>query len=466
MKKNRKLLDALVRNDFSSFIHKVFTTINPGKKYYSNWHINLIAEYLEEVRNGNIKRLIINMPPRALKSVCVSVAWPAWLLAKNPSARILAASYSQVLSIKHSMDTRFVLDADWYNASFPNTKLSKKHNQKSKFMTTENGFRFATSVGGSVTGEGGDYLIIDDPHNPSQINSKKFRERVISWYDQTFSSRLNDQKSGAIILVMQRLHEEDLTSHLLSCGGWELLKIPAIADENILYSAKNKYTYKKGSYLNKKRDSKEFLLNLQQNTDARVFASQYMQDPLPANYNLLSLEDICFWDALPDRFEYYLQSWDTAIKVNDNADYSVCTVYGVKDKILYLISMVRRKMSYPDLKSMAINQADKFRPKYILIEDKASGQSLIQDMKLAGNYNIKAVRPKLDKVTRFASTIPFFQSGNIRLPARASFKKELLRELTSFPSVKHDDIVDSISQMILYYKNNEQHKITANIRML
>lgn len=466
MLKNRKLLDALVRNDFSSFIHKVFTTINPGKEYHGNWHINLIAEYLEEVRAGNIKRLIINMPPRALKSVCTSVAWPAWLLAKNPSARILAASYSQVLSIKHSMDTRFVLNADWYRESFVNTKLSKKHNQKSKFMTTENGFRFATSVGGSVTGEGGDYLIIDDPHNPSQIDSKKFRDRVIGWYDQTFSSRLNDQKSGAIILVMQRLHEDDLTSHLLNCGGWELLKIPAIADEDMIYLAKNKYVYKKGSYLHAKRDSKEFLLNLQRNTDARVFASQYMQAPLPSNYNLLSPEDIVFWETLPDCFEYYVQSWDTAIKVNENADYSVCTIYGVKEGVLYLISMIRKKMSYPELKIAALTASRKYRPKYILIEDKASGQSLIQDMRIICDHRIQAIRPKIDKVTRFASCIPSFQSGQIKLPAKASYKKNLMKEILEFPSAKNDDIVDSISQMILYHKDDYSKKVRAKIRTI
>jgi len=143
-----------------------------------------------------------------LKSVCISVAWPAWLLAHDPTKRILAASYSQTLSVKHWLDCRFVLSSDWYNQIFPKTTLSKNHNQKSKFLTTLNGFRFATSVGGSVTSEGGDFLILDAPHNPSHINSPKLRIKAIEWFDQTFLTRLNDKSKGAVIVVMQRLHAE------------------------------------------------------------------------------------------------------------------------------------------------------------------------------------------------------------------------------------------------------------------
>jgi hypothetical protein len=145
---NKKLLDAVLRQDFSSYINKVFHTINPGVEYQSNWHINLISDYLERVKSLEIKRLIINMPPRALKSVCVSVAWSTWLLGHNPAVRIMAASYSSVLSVKHSLDSRLVISSEWYGRLFPATKLSKNHNQKSKFLTSENGFRFATSVGG------------------------------------------------------------------------------------------------------------------------------------------------------------------------------------------------------------------------------------------------------------------------------------------------------------------------------
>lgn len=215
---SHKFLDALLRQDFSSFITKVFYTINPRATYYHNWHIDLIADYLEHVRNGHIKRLIINIPPRNLKSICTSVAWPAFLLGKNPTTRIMVASYSSILSIKHSLDCRMIMQSKWYRQLFPQTILSKKHNLKSKFLTSLNGFRFATSVGGSTTGEGADILIIDDPHNPTQINSVKLRNKTICWYEQTFVSRLNNPNKGAIILVMQRLHLDDLAGYLLNNG--------------------------------------------------------------------------------------------------------------------------------------------------------------------------------------------------------------------------------------------------------
>ncbi|WP_341789344.1 hypothetical protein [Rickettsia endosymbiont of Polydrusus tereticollis] len=188
---SKELLNAVLRQDFHSFIIKVFNTINPGIEYRLNWHTELISDYLLAVQNGDINRLIINVPPRSLKSVCVSVAWSAWILGHDPTKRIMTASYSQILSIKHSLDCRFVLSTDWYRQLFPDTILSKEHNQKSKFLTTANGFRFATSVGGSATGEGGDILIIDDPHNPSQINSYKMRKKVIEWFEQVFVTRLN-----------------------------------------------------------------------------------------------------------------------------------------------------------------------------------------------------------------------------------------------------------------------------------
>ncbi len=454
MKYDKKLLDALLRQDFSSFIGKVFYTINPGAEYQANWHIDLTADYLEAVRSGAIKRLVINMPPRTLKSVCVSVAWPAWLIAQDPSIRIMAASYSSVLSIKHSLDCRLVVASDWYKRLFPGTILSKKHNQKSKFLTTENGFRFATSIGGSATGEGGDVLIIDDPHNPTQINSLKIRSRVIEWFEQTFVTRLNDKNKGAIVLVMQRLHEDDLSAHLLSSGGWQLLKIPAIAPEDIIYDiGRNNYQYKKGDLLNSKRDQLEFLSNIEQETGARNFAAQFLQEPLPASFNLLSPEDISYYDKVPEKFDYYVQSWDTAIKVSEKADYSVGTSWGILDNKYYLVAMVRRKMSYPDLKQEIEKQASKFKPRHLLIEDKASGQSVIQDLKLAGYNNITPIKPKLDKITRFASIVAIFQSGQAVLPEKSVYKRELLRELTSFPNVKNDDIVDSVSQFLNFSKD-------------
>jgi predicted phage terminase large subunit-like protein len=460
MENDQRIFDAIIRQDFPSFIGKVFSTINPGAEYHSNWHIDLIADYLEAARQGQIKRLIINMPPRSLKSVCISVAWPAWLLAQKPSSRIMAASYSSVLSDKHSLDTKLVLESDWYLKLFPNTKLSKKHNCKSKFLTTQNGFRFATSVGGSATGEGGDFLIVDDPHNPTQINSTKLRNRAIDWFEQTFVTRLNDSKNGVIVIVMQRLHQDDLSAQLLSCGDWELLKIPMVAPSNIIYDiGVNSYKFKLGTILNSKRDSHDFVDKIEKDMGARNYAAQFLQNPLPSNYNLLSEEDISFYQNAPDTFDYYIQSWDTALKTTEKSDYSVGTCWGIVGEKYYLLSMIRKKLAYPDLKLTIEKFSKRFFPKYILIEDKASGQSIIQDLQYLGYTNIKPIKPRLDKVTRFAATIDLFQMGKVLLPLESSFKRILLRELTSFPNSKNDDIVDSVSQFLNFSKEINPKKL-------
>lgn len=158
-----------------------------------------------EATAGRIKRLIINMPPRYMKSIAVSVAWPAWLLGRRPQSKIIVASYSAALSLKHSLDCRHVVQSDWYRRVFPAVELAADQNQKHRFSTTRRGFRLATSIGGTVTGEGGDVLIVDDPHDPRRANSARLRQAALDWFDQTFSSRLDDKRRGVIVVVMQRL---------------------------------------------------------------------------------------------------------------------------------------------------------------------------------------------------------------------------------------------------------------------
>lgn len=451
-----KILNALLRQDFASFIHKCFNTINPGIEFLSNWHIELIAEYLEQTRQGKINRLIINMPPRALKSVCISVAWPAWLLGHDPSFRIMAASYSQALSTKHSLDCRMILESEWFNSLFPECIISKKQNQKNKFMTNKHGFRYATSVGGSATGEGGDFLIIDDPHNPSHINSRIRRQKVHQWYDQTFSTRLNNKKNGVIILVMQRLHADDLAGYLLEKAPqlWTHLRLPAIAEEeHRLITAKRTYIIRAGDILHPAREDQQQLLNMADELGSLNFAAQYQQNPMADNGNMLNINDIKFYDAVPSQFEQIILSWDTAIKVNQAADFSVCTCWGVIGKKYYLINMLRQKFDYPDLKKAALKLMSQFNPNLVLVEDKASGQSLIQDLSLEFPGKIKAIKPNKDKITRFAATIPLFQSGNVLLPlSELSWKNICVNEIMTFPSSRNDDIVDSISQFLNYVK--------------
>jgi hypothetical protein len=208
---------ALLRQDFYTFIERSFQELNPQTQFLPNWHIEVIASELEACRRGDTTRLITNVPPRSLKSFCASVAFPAWLLGHNPSAQIICASYSQDLANKHSLDCRSLMASPWYRSLFP-TRLSRERQAVDEFQTTQKGFRVATSVGGTLTGRGGDFMILDDPLKPDEALSETQRKAVNEWYDHTLFSRLNDKRTGRIIIIMQRLHEDDLVGHVLGQG--------------------------------------------------------------------------------------------------------------------------------------------------------------------------------------------------------------------------------------------------------
>ena len=230
-----RLLEAILRTDLRFFIRKVFATICPGEPYLHNWHIEAIAYQLERVFLGKTTRLLINQPPRSLKSICVSVAYVAWLLGRDPTRRVIAVSYSGDFAAELHRQFRQVASSEWYAALFPHTRWAKETGLE--FVTTLGGGRYATSVGGTLTGRGADLIVIDDPLNAAEAQSEAARKRVIDWFGGSLVSRLNDKRTGTIVAVMQRLHEDDLAGHVLRQGGWEHLDLPAIAVEEQDFSA-------------------------------------------------------------------------------------------------------------------------------------------------------------------------------------------------------------------------------------
>ena len=230
MKFDKRILEALLRNDLEAFVEKVFTTLNPGQQYVPSWHIKAIAHQLERVRRGKLRRLIINMPPRSLKSITASVAFPAYVLGHDPSQRIICVSYSGDLAKKLSNDFRAILESPWYQSTFPETKIGEYKNSETEIELTARGFRMATSVGGTLTGRGGDIIIIDDPLKPDDALSEAKRSAANQWFINTLLSRLDDPRTGAIIVVSQRLHVDDLPGFLLDRSDeWHVLSLPAIA---------------------------------------------------------------------------------------------------------------------------------------------------------------------------------------------------------------------------------------------
>jgi hypothetical protein len=224
---------AILRRDLMSFIERAFYEVNPQTRMLWAPHIELIAARLEACRIGEINRLIINLPPRQLKSHCASIAFPAWYLGHHPAVHIICASYGQDLADKFARDCRRVMASGWYRRLFP-TRLADRQ-PVDDFATTEQGTRMATSVGGVLTGRGADLIVIDDPLKPDEALSESRRNAVNEWYDHTLLSRLNDKERGCIIIIMQRLHQDDLVGHVLEQEDWEILSFPAIAERDEVY---------------------------------------------------------------------------------------------------------------------------------------------------------------------------------------------------------------------------------------
>jgi predicted phage terminase large subunit-like protein len=465
------LLNETCRLKLSTFTQRAFHTIDPGASYLHNWHIDAIAEYLTACYNRDIKRLIINIPPRYMKSISVTVAWPAWLLGRNPDEKILAASYSQQLSTKHSLDCRHLIQSKWYNDVFPNVILSKDENQKTRFETTEKGHRIATSVGGSSTGEGGNILIVDDPHNPMQAASEVQRLTALTWFDQTFSSRLNNKKDGVIVVVMQRLHTNDLTGHLKEKGGWEHLCLPAIAEKKQIIHIGNFYKERnENEVLHPEREGLKELSIVKKELGSYAFSGQYQQLPSPLGGGIF--KDIWwkYFEILP-KIKYSLIIADTAMKTGEMNDYSVfmCICMG-EDKNAYIIDILRGKWEAPQLKTQFVAFYNKHKAnsniklRNAAIEDKASGTGLIQSIKQESKIPVKAIkRDTKDKVTRAMSVAPYVESGYVYLPKNATWLSDFTSEASGFPNAPHDDQVDVLSDALDQLYNKKQE---FNIRVI
>lgn len=455
----------LLCKNFSTFIGKTLSTVDPSAEFLPNWHIDLIAEYLEAARKSQITRLIINMPPRCLKSICVSVAWPAWIIGHNPTSRIIAASYAASLGIKHSLDCRMLLTDPWYQDVFPEVKLTRDQNEKHKFMTTKRGFRMASSVGASVVGEGGNFLIIDDPISPAQAMNKHWREHVNNWFDHTFSTRLNNKKTGVIVLVMQRLHSEDLSGYLLAKGGWEHLSLPAVSlsPQHYNFGSVTKFR-ESGELLHPERENLQLIERAKIELGSSVFAAQYQQNPLPDEGGMVKRSWLLRYSTLPVVSDNVVQSWDTAIKSGAQHDASVCLTFVEAEGRSYLRGAKVMRLEYPDLKRVFYSHTKEHQPHAILLEDKASGQQLLQDVRRETHLPIIAVRPKSDKVTRFAAVSAMIEAGKLVLPQQAPWLADFEAELFSFPDGAHDDQVDALTQYLDWKRSQVWEKL--NIRQL
>ena len=439
------------------FIKQVWGVLEPGTTYVDNWHVHLIGEYMQAVNTGQIRRLIINIPPRHMKSIQVTVCYPCWTWATHPEKRFIKISYSDNLSRKHNVLSRDIITSEWYQANWGDRfSIKDDVNRQNDFKNNHQGMMFSTSIGGTLTGEGGDVIILDDPQDPQMANSEAERESTINFFRNKLQSRLNDPKKGAFILIMQRLHESDLTGHVLAEQlGYEHLCLPAEAEkkETIIFPiSKREIIREEGDLLNPNRFDKEVLDGLKKSMGSLQYAGQFQQSPAPAEGSIFKRAWLGnYYAALPIGCTV-IQSWDLPFKKSVDSAKCAGIVMARKGADIYIIDMVNEKMEFTESVA-ALRQMTAKHPnaRAKVVEDKANGPAIISLLRkeISGMIGFE---PKGSKEDRALSVTPYFEAGNIYLPhpSKAPWVLDLISDLIKFPNILYKDTVDALVQGILF----------------
>jgi predicted phage terminase large subunit-like protein len=426
---DQKILRGALREDLGTFTAQAFLTVSPGDDYLHNWHIDAVNYELMQIHQGKNRRLIITQPPRSLKSICTSVAFVAWSIGHDPSKRFACVSYSHELAASFARQFRAVITSEWYRALFPTVRLSK--DTETECVTTKGGGRFAVPVGGSFTGRGADVIIIDDPMKADDAQSEKARRAVNDWYATTLLSRLDDKQSGAIILVMQRLHEDDPAGKLLREDGWCHLDLPAIAenDQEIPIGPNVVHRRHKGEVLHPERESLALLEEIRREMGSLTFSAQYLQRPVPLEGNLIKRAWIKWYESAPppSTGAQVVQSWDVASTTGDARDWSVCTTWLTVKRNYYLLDVWRGRLEFPQLRHKVISLAREHALNRILIEQAGPGLHLIQELKTNPVRGVPVpigIKPIGDKLVRMEAQCARFEAGQVFLPKEAPWLSE------------------------------------------
>ena len=436
------------RDTFLDFVHTMWPTFIDGA------HHKLMAKKFQEIAEGKLKRLIINMPPRHTKSEFASYMLPAWFLGKFPQKKIIQCSNTAELAVGFGRKVRNLVDSDVYKKIFPNVGLKSDSKAAGRWSTSGNGEYFAIGVGGTVTGKGADLLIIDDPHSEQEAaiasTNPEVYDKVYEWYTSGPRQRL--QPGGAIVIVMTRWAKRDLTGRILKAAEerdgdrWEVINLPAILpSEKPLWPQFWSY---------------EELCALRNELPVSKWSAQYQQEPTSEQGAIVKREWWKIWEPeQPPRCEYIIQSWDTAFTKNERSDYSAVTTWGVfykdenpDDPHVILLDAVKRRMEFPELKEAALNYYREWEPDAFIVEAKAAGAPLVYELRQMGIpvSEFTPVRGN-DKIVRLNSVSDLFASGKVWAPP-TRWAEEVMEEMAAFPNSEHDDLVDSSTQALIRFR--------------
>lgn len=467
-----KLKAERLRRSLSAFVRDAWEVLEPETPLRWNWHLEAVCDALERVANGDCRRLIINIPPGSAKSLLVAVFFPAWRWLSAPGWRVLCASYARELSIRDSVRCRDLIESDWYTgikkALGLEWELASDQNVKSHFQNDSKGFRMALSVGGATTGFRGDCTITDDPLNAKDDPTPEKLEEVYRWYRGVFWTRLNDQATGARIVIMQRLHENDLVGRLLrdtDADKWETLILPMRYDP--ARPDPKDPREDEGELLHPGLFPEEAVQELEIALGSYVASAQLQQDPVPSGGGIFNRSLFRFWYSgaapepvtwpdqtqapqapLPEDLSEAYQSWDCTFKEAASSDYVVGQEWRKAGAHRYLMRQWRAKAGF--VKTLAaIREWTVDAPAAVYVEDKANGSAVIDSLKneIVG---IVPVQPEGGKESRANAVLPQLEAGQVWLPhpAQHPWVWELIKELLSFPKGQHDDQVDALTQAL------------------
>ena len=430
---------------FMPFAHHVYENFIEGR------HHRIIAEKLERVARGELKRLIINMPPRHSKSEFASFLMPAWFLGRNPKLKIIQATHNTELAVRFGRKVRDLIDDPAYKEIFPDTNLKEDNKGAGKWGTTAGAEYFTAGVGAAITGRGADLLIIDDPHSEQDALSESAFDNAYEWYTSGPRQRL--QPGGTIILVMTRWGKKDLTGRLLAQQGsdvmsdqWEVVEFPAILPSD--------------KPLWPEFWDKDALLSIKASLPVGKWNAQWQQQPTASESAIIKRDWWQGWEKeeIPP-VKYILQSYDTAFSKKETADYSAITTWGVftpeeggPDNII-LMDAQRGRWNFPELKEKAFEEHEYWEPDMVLVEAKATGTPLIDELRLRGIPALGFSPGKgRDKVTRMHMVAPLFEAGVVWAPSDKKFADEVIEEVVSFPNGDHDDFCDSMTLALMRFR--------------
>jgi len=467
----------LCRRRLRNYIRAAWPIIEPTTPFIPGWHIDAIADHLEAVSKGAIRRLIILIPPRHAKSTIVSVMWPTWSWIDHPSTRWLTASYAAALSTRDSVRSRRLIDSAWYQARWGDVfTMTSDQNEKQRYENDKTGVRIATSVGGAVTGEGGDFIVVDDPHSVLEAESDQVREGRLTWFDQVMSTRLNSAKEGRIVVIQQRIHERDLAGHLEEQGGWDVLCLPTEYEPTTRLTAigwKDPRT-EPGELLCPARFGPEEVSRAKRTLGSRGFAAQHQQQPAPAHGSIVKIPWFRYWRPatmalgpipvkqmngeiamveaveLPARADIVIQSWDMAFQGTDESDFVVGQLWAAKGADFFLLDQRRDRLDFTaTLAEVRAFSARHPEARLKLVEAAANGPAVISTL-MHEIPGIVPVRAQGSKASRLSAVAPYIEAGNVYLPhpGIAPWVDGFLEEIRVFGKGVHDDQVDAMSQAL------------------